>query len=166
MADRTDASTATPPQPGPDFIRQIVADDAKTGKHGGRVVTRFRRASAIRRDKLARRGIRGASATDAGRGKRHVSRRMLFLLLLLPTPAAGWQQVLSVRVALLARIGQYEKPSSGANCGRTVADAVLPSSGQTELVITALALPWQPACGTLEICVSCNRSRKPSSTTT
>ena len=33
MADRTDAST--------DFIRQIVADDARTGKHGGRVVTRF-----------------------------------------------------------------------------------------------------------------------------
>src|SRR5258707_8759540 len=35
MADRTDA------QPGPDFIRQIVADDNRTGKHGGRVVTRF-----------------------------------------------------------------------------------------------------------------------------
>ncbi len=40
MADRTDASSASP-QPGPDFIRQIVADDARTGKHGGRVVTRF-----------------------------------------------------------------------------------------------------------------------------
>jgi glutaminyl-tRNA synthetase len=40
MADRTDAST-TAPQPGPDFIRQIVADDSRTGKHGGRVVTRF-----------------------------------------------------------------------------------------------------------------------------
>jgi glutaminyl-tRNA synthetase len=40
MAERTDASTATP-QPGPDFIRQIVADDNRTGKHGGRVVTRF-----------------------------------------------------------------------------------------------------------------------------
>jgi glutaminyl-tRNA synthetase len=40
MADRTDAATATP-QPGPDFIRQIVADDDRTGKHGGRVVTRF-----------------------------------------------------------------------------------------------------------------------------
>jgi glutaminyl-tRNA synthetase len=33
MADRTDAPT--------DFIRQIVADDNRTGKHGGRVVTRF-----------------------------------------------------------------------------------------------------------------------------
>ncbi len=33
MADRTDA--------GPDFIRQIVAEDNRTGKHGGRVVTRF-----------------------------------------------------------------------------------------------------------------------------
>jgi glutaminyl-tRNA synthetase len=40
MAERTDASTTTP-QPGPDFIRQIVADDQRTGKHGGRVVTRF-----------------------------------------------------------------------------------------------------------------------------
>jgi glutaminyl-tRNA synthetase len=40
MADRTDVATS-PPQPGPDFIRQIVADDARTGKHGGRVVTRF-----------------------------------------------------------------------------------------------------------------------------
>src|SRR5215470_2955727 len=33
MADRTEAAT--------DFIRQIVADDERTGKHGGRVVTRF-----------------------------------------------------------------------------------------------------------------------------
>jgi glutaminyl-tRNA synthetase len=40
MADRTEAATPTP-QPGPDFIRQIVADDERTGKHGGRVVTRF-----------------------------------------------------------------------------------------------------------------------------
>jgi glutaminyl-tRNA synthetase len=40
MAERTDASTTTP-TPGPDFIRQIVADDNRTGKHGGRVVTRF-----------------------------------------------------------------------------------------------------------------------------
>jgi glutaminyl-tRNA synthetase len=40
MADRTEASSAAP-QPGPDFIRQIVADDARTMKHGGRVVTRF-----------------------------------------------------------------------------------------------------------------------------
>ncbi|MEO8605811.1 MAG: glutamine--tRNA ligase/YqeY domain fusion protein, partial [bacterium] len=31
----------TPPVPGPDFIRQIVLDDQVTGKHGGRVVTRF-----------------------------------------------------------------------------------------------------------------------------
>ena len=40
MADRMDAPTAAP-QPGPDFIRQIIADDNRTGKHGGRVVTRF-----------------------------------------------------------------------------------------------------------------------------
>ncbi|MFN8545583.1 MAG: glutamine--tRNA ligase/YqeY domain fusion protein [Candidatus Binatia bacterium] len=30
-----------PQGPGPDFVRQIVADDNRTGKHGGRVVTRF-----------------------------------------------------------------------------------------------------------------------------
>jgi glutaminyl-tRNA synthetase len=41
MAERTEASTAAAPQPGPDFIRQIVADDARIRKHGGRVVTRF-----------------------------------------------------------------------------------------------------------------------------
>src|SRR5215470_4702798 len=28
-------------EPGPDFIRQIVDEDSRTGKHGGRVVTRF-----------------------------------------------------------------------------------------------------------------------------
>ncbi len=37
-----------------------------------------------------------------------------------PTSAAEWQQVLSVRVALLARIGVYEKPAGGvANCDAT-----------------------------------------------
>jgi glutaminyl-tRNA synthetase len=40
MDERREASTAGP-QPGADFIRQIVADDGRTGKHGGRVVTRF-----------------------------------------------------------------------------------------------------------------------------
>src|SRR5262245_34836904 len=29
------------PERSTDFIRQIVADDGRTGKHGGRVVTRF-----------------------------------------------------------------------------------------------------------------------------
>jgi len=32
---------ATGPAPGPDFIRAIVAEDRRTSKHGGRVVTRF-----------------------------------------------------------------------------------------------------------------------------
>jgi glutaminyl-tRNA synthetase len=40
MDERREASTGGP-QPGADFIRQIVADDGRTGKHGGRVVTRF-----------------------------------------------------------------------------------------------------------------------------
>jgi len=37
-----------------------------------------------------------------------------------PTTAAGWQQVLSVKIGILARIGNYEKPStSGGNCDAT-----------------------------------------------
>ncbi len=37
-----------------------------------------------------------------------------------PTTAAGWQEVLSVKVAILARIGNFEKPStSGGNCDAT-----------------------------------------------
>jgi type IV pilus assembly protein PilW len=39
-----------------------------------------------------------------------------------PTTAAGWLQVLSVKVAILARIGNFEKPStSGGNCDATTA---------------------------------------------
>ena len=39
------------------------------------------------------------------------------------TPATGdqWLQVLSVRIGMLARIGNYEKPTSGANCDATTA---------------------------------------------
>lgn len=36
-----------------------------------------------------------------------------------PTTSAQWQQLLSIRVGVLARIGVYEKPSSGANCDAT-----------------------------------------------
>lgn len=36
-----------------------------------------------------------------------------------PATSAQWLQVLSVRVGVLARIGNYEKPSSGANCDAT-----------------------------------------------
>ena len=37
-----------------------------------------------------------------------------------PTTAAGWQQVLSVKIGILARIGIFEKPStSGGNCDAT-----------------------------------------------
>jgi len=35
-----------------------------------------------------------------------------------PTNAAGWMQVLSLRVSVVARVGHYEKPS-GANCEAT-----------------------------------------------
>ena len=36
-----DASKAAPPIPGKDFIREILDEDRRTGKHAGRVVTRF-----------------------------------------------------------------------------------------------------------------------------
>lgn len=38
-----------------------------------------------------------------------------------PTTSTEWQQVLSIRLALLARIGQYEKPASGTDCDATTA---------------------------------------------
>lgn len=36
-----------------------------------------------------------------------------------PTTGAEWQQVLSIRMGILARIGVYEKPASGSNCDAT-----------------------------------------------
>ena len=36
-----DASRAAPPTPGKDFIREILDEDRRTGKHAGRVATRF-----------------------------------------------------------------------------------------------------------------------------
>jgi glutaminyl-tRNA synthetase len=36
-----DAPKAAPPIPGKDFIREILDEDKRTGKHGGRVATRF-----------------------------------------------------------------------------------------------------------------------------
>jgi len=36
-----------------------------------------------------------------------------------PTTNAQWQQLLSIRVGVLARIGVYEKPTAGANCDAT-----------------------------------------------
>lgn len=39
-----------------------------------------------------------------------------------PTTGAQWQQVIAVRLAVLARIGSYERPSTpGANCSATTA---------------------------------------------
>jgi type IV pilus assembly protein PilW len=37
----------------------------------------------------------------------------------MPTTAAEWQQVLSIRMGVLARIGVYEKPTTGTNCDAT-----------------------------------------------
>jgi type IV pilus assembly protein PilW len=36
-----------------------------------------------------------------------------------PATSAGWLQVLAVRIGILARIGTYEKPTSGTNCDAT-----------------------------------------------
>lgn len=36
-----------------------------------------------------------------------------------PTTTAAWQQVLSIRMGILARVGVYEKPASGSNCDAT-----------------------------------------------
>ncbi|MGZ5381313.1 MAG: glutamate--tRNA ligase family protein, partial [Thermoanaerobaculia bacterium] len=36
-----DESKAAPPIPGKDFIREILDEDRRTGKHAGRVATRF-----------------------------------------------------------------------------------------------------------------------------
>jgi type IV pilus assembly protein PilW len=48
-----------------------------------------------------------------------------------PTTGDQWLQVIAVRIAILARIGNYEKPSSGANCDATT-DAKPPTwSGGT-----------------------------------
>jgi type IV pilus assembly protein PilW len=38
-----------------------------------------------------------------------------------PTTAAGWLQVLSLRIAVVARVGNYERPT-GANCDATTAN--------------------------------------------
>jgi len=36
-----------------------------------------------------------------------------------PSTSAQWQQLLSIRIGVLARIGVYEKPTAGANCDAT-----------------------------------------------
>lgn len=36
-----------------------------------------------------------------------------------PTNTTGWQQVLSIRMGVLARIGVYEKPTAGSDCDAT-----------------------------------------------
>lgn len=47
-----------------------------------------------------------------------------------PTTSAGWTAVLAMRIAVLARIGNYEKPSvSGGNCDATVAVPTWAGSG-------------------------------------
>ena len=59
-----------------------------------------------------------------------------------PTTSAGWQQVLSIKVGILARIGNFEKPSvSGGNCDATTAQPTW--SGTTVAGLIAVANPFQ-----------------------
>jgi len=61
-----------------------------------------------------------------------------------PTTAAGWQQVLSVKVGILARIGNYEKPStSGGNCDATTAANAPTWSGGSVAGLVAVANPFR-----------------------
>lgn len=52
-----------------------------------------------------------------------------------PTTAAGWQQVLAVRIAVLGRSEHYEKPSSGSACDAS--SATLAWSGGTFAIAAA-----------------------------
>jgi type IV pilus assembly protein PilW len=61
-----------------------------------------------------------------------------------PTTSAEWLQVLSVRIGVLARIGNYEKPSSGTNCDATT---VAPSwSGGTFGAVDIATATSQDRC--------------------
>jgi type IV pilus assembly protein PilW len=49
-----------------------------------------------------------------------------------PTNSAGWQKMLAVRIGVLARIGNYEKPSAGSsNCDATTAAPTWTGSADT-----------------------------------
>ena len=64
-----------------------------------------------------------------------------------PTTAAGWQQVLAVRIAVLARSQNYEKPTAAGVCTATVAanqprwgkSAVVPAGNTFPALAAALA---------------------------
>jgi type IV pilus assembly protein PilW len=53
-----------------------------------------------------------------------------------PTTAAGWQQVLSIRMGVLARIGVYEKPTTGSTCDATTTARTWSGGTFTKLDVT------------------------------
>lgn len=56
-----------------------------------------------------------------------------------PSTSAQWQQLLSVRIGLLARIGVYEKPASGANCDATTTPRTWSGGTFTRLDVATLS---------------------------
>lgn len=61
-------------------------------------------------------GIPGGTTANDGNIDRYVNSDFT------PTTAAGWQQVLAVRIAVLARSQNYEKPTGGGVCQATTVD--------------------------------------------
>ena len=53
-----------------------------------------------------------------------------------PTTTAGWQQVLSIRMGVLARIGVYEKPTTGSTCDATTTARTWSGGTFTKLDVT------------------------------
>jgi type IV pilus assembly protein PilW len=68
-----------------------------------------------------------------------------------PTTAAGWQQVLAVRIAVLARSQNYEKPDAAGVCTATTA-ANQPMWGRTAAVPAGSVFPALQAAGALPSC--------------
>ena len=63
-----------------------------------------------------------------------------------PTTSAEWQQVTVVRMALLSRIGNYEKPTSGTNCDATTASNVPTWAGGSFAAIDVSTVTSQDRC--------------------
>jgi type IV pilus assembly protein PilW len=68
-----------------------------------------------------------------------------------PTTAAGWQQVLAVRIAVLARSQNYEKPTAAGVCTATTA-ANQPVWGRTGAAPAGNVFPALQAAGGLPSC--------------
>ena len=68
-----------------------------------------------------------------------------------PTTAAGWQQVLAVRIAVLARSQNYEQPNAAGVCQATTI-ANQPMWGRTAAAPAGTVFPTLQAAGALPSC--------------